>query len=122
MNLKELLPTADQLELTRGIEKNLLERRQKGWIGGAVAISAAVAQVLLVVIEKNYPEKIGGAFRSISQGSRLPVSVPDLIATAVIAIGLAIYFTLRWTSVLAKESKEPFQYTFWIEPFEETSG
>ena len=128
MNLRELFPSGDQLKLLRGIEADLLKRRRKGMIGAIVGIAAAVLQVGLAVTKEGYIENIGtflgkivtGDFKGLIGPNGVPANVA--IGMAVIILGVGIYFTLRWTSILAKESKEPFQYTFWVEPFEQVSG
>jgi tetratricopeptide (TPR) repeat protein len=128
MNLKEILPTADQLKLARGIEANLLQRRRKGLIGGIVGISAAVLQVVLAVAKDGYADHLGQFFKLLFTRHFAAAIGPEglpingVIGMGIIVVGFGVYFTYRWTSLLTKESKEPFQYTFWVDPFEEVSG
>ena len=97
-------------------------------IGAIVGIAAAVLQVVLAVTKDGYIQNIGKLFDKVLSrdftGLIGPNGVPAsaVIGMAVLVVGIGIYFTFRWTSILAKESKEPFQYTFWIEPFKQVSG
>ena len=128
MNFRDILPTADQFKLVRGIEAELLQRRRKGMIGGIVGISAAVLQVVLAVAKGGYAANLGkfltnlgtGKFTELIGEKGLPIN--EAIGMGVIVFGFGVYFTYRWTSVLAKESREPFQYTFWVDRFEEVLG
>jgi tetratricopeptide (TPR) repeat protein len=103
--LTTLIPSAEQLKLVQGIEGQLLRRRRNGALGSGAAIALGVLQLAYAAVQKDLltaqwtPYKIGGL--------------------AALLAGVVIYLLVRRTSLLAKESSEPFRYTFWIEPFEE---
>jgi hypothetical protein len=122
MNAREIVPSSEDLKLVHGIEAELLQRRRKGMLGGIVAIGAAVLQVIVAAVEKDYLGKVGKFFNDLSHWHIDASVLPELLGIGVIVLGIGIYFTYRWTSVLLKESEEPFQYTFWIEPFQLVSG
>ncbi len=123
MKLQDIFPTVDQLKLIKGAEADLLKRRQKGMVGFVVGISAAVGQIVLAAVNHDYAGKIGSALQALFHlRVRALFSNPEAIGLLIIVICFGVWFTLRWTSVLAKESKEPFKYTFWIEPFEQIDG
>ncbi|MGA8028068.1 MAG: hypothetical protein WB992_13070, partial [Bryobacteraceae bacterium] len=123
MQLSDLLPTSEQLGAVQGIEKSLLERRRNGKLwGSALAIATAVLQVgLLLSHWVKLPEAKKGqpldwhAFLAILRG-------PEGIVVCLLLAAAAVYFTFRYTGLLFKESKEPFRYTFCIEPFTRIAG
>lgn len=128
MNPRDLIPTTEQLKLVRGVEADLLQRRRKGALGAVVAIVAAVSQVVLAALQTNYAANLGQAVKALSEKDFSKAFGPDgltgpqVVGIFIIVAGALIYFTYRWTSLLLQESKEPFQYTFWIEPFELVKG
>ncbi len=126
MNPRDLIPKIDQIKFVRGVESDLLQRRRKGMLGAVIAMVAAVSQVALAAQQTNYAQNLGDALTALFKGDFAnvfsSVSGPQLIGILIIVAGTLIYLTYRWTSVLLQESKEPFQYTFWIDPFELVKG
>jgi len=123
MKLQDIFPAADQLKLIKGAESDLLKRRQKGMVGFVVGISAAVIQIGFAAVSSDYARRFGQALQALAHLQlRSLITNPEAIGLLVIVACFGVWFTLRWTSVLAKESKEPFTYTFWIEPFEPIVG
>lgn len=123
MNARDLIPTKDQIEALQGIETEMLQRRRKGMLGFTVGVAGALAQVVLAIAGKeNLITNIGEFFRGLRQFDPEFLRSPQAIGFYVIVIGFGAFFIYRKTSLLAKESKEPFQYTFWIEEFEDASG
>jgi len=123
MGIQDLLPSADQRKRLQDIEANLLRRRNVGTGAGVVAIASASLQVVLALAEKGYLEKIGliiyGLIRlRFDELAKLDISAGQIIGWVVLFAAAGTFFILRWTSLLLKESKEPFNYTFWVKPFE----
>jgi type III secretory pathway component EscV len=129
VKLKELIPTADQLKLVQGIEKQLLQRKSNGIIiSGILALSGAGIQILIDIISNKFHIKdifisIINFFKYlhlVSKGSAAAknyVPVYELAGIFLLAAGIGIYLLFKKTRFLIKESEEPFRYTFWIEPF-----
>ncbi len=109
MKLSDLLPTSEELAGVQGIERKLLRRQQKGMAGAILALAGAVLQVVMLASRP---------WADLAKSLR----VPEWLGFAVIAVGAGIYLTLRYTGFLLKESKQPFHYTFWIEPFKPIEG
>ena len=123
MNVRDLIPTKDQVEALQGIETEMLQRRRRGMLGFMIGVAGALAQVVLAIAEKpNLLTSIGKFFSGLSEFQWSNLLSPQAIGFYVIVLGFGIFFIYRKTSLLAKESKEPFQYTFWIEEFEDANG
>jgi tetratricopeptide (TPR) repeat protein len=122
MNPRDLIPTADQIKAVQGIEADLLQRRRKGKIGLLVGVAGALLQVVIAVAAKeNLITNLGNLLVGLRQFHWSQLAAPQAIGIYAIFLGFGAYFILRRTSFLAKESQEPFQYTFWIEKFEDAS-
>src|SRR6266849_6202983 len=123
MNPRDLIPTADQIKAVQGIEADLIQRRRKGMAGFALGIGGALFQVLMVFWQqKNLITSIGTFLRALRHPSWSQLTQPQSIGFFAIIVGFGAYFIYRRTSFLAKESKAPFQYTFWVEKFEEVGA
>lgn len=116
MRLQDLISITDQLKQVQGVEKQLLQRRRKGVIGGWVALAAVIFNVLAICLS---------ALLKILNKEAISVNdFIEFIKTPYVLIGMSvgilavvIYFFYRWTGFLLKESEAPFRYTFQIMPF-----
>ncbi len=114
MKLSDFLPTSEQLASVQGIERQLIERRQRGTLLGVTfGILTAVVQVLLLVARAVPAQLPPFSWHGIVQA----VLGPEGLVLLTIGFGAAAYFTARFTGVLFKESREVFRYTFYIEAF-----
>ena len=110
MDIKDIIinimKKADTLQ---GVERDLLKRKRVGTIGWLIALAAAIHQVLGIILDAKYLENISKIIKDPAG-----VQLKYLIGLIVLAIGLGLYFTVKRTKILLKESEEPFRYTFWI--------
>lgn len=111
MKITELFPSAEDRKRLQDIESTLLRRRTAGSVAGVLAILSAALQAVFAIAEKGYIDKL----RSVELDRNAAIIWGILIGAAL------IYFLMRRTSVLLKESKDAFRYTFWIEPFAEVA-
>jgi tetratricopeptide (TPR) repeat protein len=125
MKLSELIPTADQLKLVQGVERQLLRRRRAGTLGGVIAIAWAAIQILISVVNKKYLQNIDEFVRNLVSGQwgelvggAQGLSLYELAGILVLTAAIVTYLLLRWTSFLQKEAEGPFRYTFFIDPFQ----
>lgn len=114
MQLSSLFPDKEQINYLANIESTLLTRKKTGKVAGLVALLSAFSQMLILLypylkklLDPSYQVKIGNYLSD-------PMKLIPLIG---LALGLIIYLLLRRTSFLIKETKEPFRYTCWVEPF-----
>jgi hypothetical protein len=127
MTLQDLVPTAS-LELVQGVERQLLQRRRTGAIGGWIALAAALFQILSAAIKSDYLKNLGSFFKNLFTRRFDELLGPDglsiyeLTGMLILLIGFGIYFLFRRTSFLLKESEEAFRYTFWIDRFQAVEG
>ena len=63
MSLRDLLPSGEQWEALKGVEGGLLRRKRVGAGAGVVAIASAALQVVLVLAEEGYAQKLGDLVR-----------------------------------------------------------
>ena len=129
MKLKDLIPTSEQLEFVQGIEKKLLQRKRTGVIvGGVVSIAGGIIQILINTVGgfelSKTVEYLGNfiifiSYVFVGKWDKLKDYQPsyELAGIFILGLGLLVYFLLKRTSFLLKESEEPFRYTFWVEPF-----
>ena len=113
MDLKKISGVIDKLKLVQGIERDLLKYKRKSTIGaifgGIVVIFGFLSQMLkpiLDILDKGIKKEIFEKF-----------SGHILIGTILLIIGFIVFWLSKRTSLLYKESEEPFRYSFWIEPF-----
>lgn len=115
MNIKELLLTPEQIDRIGDLEATLLRRKERGTIAGYLAVAVAVLQVIFLFIEKgDQLLSIGTGLPEISAWFSSPLQI---VFWAVFILSLLAFFLLRFTNAFLRESREPFRYTFWIEPF-----
>lgn len=123
MNLSDIIPTADQIKLAQGIERELLQRRRTGSISGIVAITWAILQILISV-RTHYIKNIGLFIINLFSGQWAKLIGPNSLSIngfaglLVLIIAAGTYFLFRWTNFHLKEAVEPFRYTFWIDQFQ----
>jgi tetratricopeptide (TPR) repeat protein len=114
MKLENIFPAKEQVNDLRNIESALLTRKKNGKIAGWVALLSAFIQMLIIL----YPylqQILDSSYEfQITQYLNDPKKLLPVIG---IGIGTLIYLLLRRTSFLLKETKEPFRYTCWVEPF-----
>lgn len=123
MKIEQLLPSAEDWKRLQDIESILLRRRTASTLAGAIAIVSAALQVVFAIADKGYFDKLLTILGSLitlrfDELARIGLDRKTAITWGVLLIAAIAYFLLRRTSVLLKESKEAFRYTFWIEPFE----
>lgn len=112
MKIDTLLKFKEPFDKFRDIETKLLSRNTKGKIAGWGALLSAVVQVVILLLQEDIIGKLMGLFSEPVQ-INLRIFIPGLLTV----IGLIIYFLIRRTGFLMKETKEPFRYTFWVESF-----
>jgi hypothetical protein len=117
LKLTDILPGNEQLELTKGMEGQLLDRKQAERLSGLIAIAAVIIQVIIAVGNTSYLSDLGSFFINLSELKFDPALLPEFIGILIVAFAVGIYLLLKRTSFLIKESEKPFQYTFSIEPF-----
>ena len=127
MKIGELLPSVEDWKRLQDIESALLRRRTVGRLAGLIALVSAALQVVFTIADKGYFDKLRTIFWSLitlrfEDLASIGLDFKTLITWILLLFAAFVYFLLRRTSVLLKESKEPFRYTFWIEPFEEIKG
>ena len=105
--LGHLLPAEKDQKRLHDIESTLLRRRTTGRVAGVIAATTASLQVVRLIAEGGYVEKLRHIEIDPASGTVLRVTF----------VAMLLYFLLRRTGVLLQESREPFHYTFWIEPF-----
>jgi len=124
---RDLVPSSEVIQSVQGVEADLLRRRRTGAVGGAIAIMAAVAQLLAAAGSREYLGALRDALRSLFSldWTRLAAtsvsSAENLLAvlgTLMVVAGVGVYLLYRWTGVLRREAEEPFRYTFWVERFQ----
>jgi tetratricopeptide (TPR) repeat protein len=127
LKIGELLPSVEDWKRLQDIESALLRRRTVGRLAGLIALVSAALQVVFTIADKGYFDKLRTIFWSLitlrfEDLASIGLDFKTLITWILLLFAAFVYFLLRRTSVLLKESKEPFRYTFWIEPFEEIKG
>jgi tetratricopeptide (TPR) repeat protein len=123
MKLRDILPSSDDLKRMQGVEADLFRRRRTGSVAGVIAILGATAQLVFQIAKSDYFENLLNLIRSAFDSQVAGKIDPSAFIVLVISgIAIVTYFLLRRTSVLFKESREPFRYTFWVEPFTLVEG
>jgi tetratricopeptide (TPR) repeat protein len=121
MNIADVIGFADRLKLVQGVENDLRARRRIGtWAG----LAAIVLQVLVVAVDKNYLEKLGRFLFNLSTRRWADLVSGDqrlhgyeLLAALALIGGTTAFVLVRRTRFLLRDSKEPFRYTFSVDPF-----
>lgn len=122
MNIRDLIPTSDQWKQLQDVESSLLRRKRVGNSAGILAALAGGLQLALVLANKNYLEPVGKILYSLVRFRFDELAFNEIgrnqaIGWIVLFLAAVTYYILRRTNLLLKESKEPFRYTFWIQPF-----
>jgi tetratricopeptide (TPR) repeat protein len=122
LNIRDLIPVGSELKQLRDVESSLLRRKRTGNSAGIVAALAAGLQIALLLSNKNYLDQIGRIVYSLvrfrfREFATLGIGRYQAIGWLVVFLAAVTYLLLRRTTLLLKESKEPFRYTFWIQPF-----
>ncbi len=138
--IKDVLSSIEQLKLIKGIEGNLLKRRRRGLILTSVTILIGIAKVISEITSQNEAVQVyfsrvtdytWNAFQffllyadylfagGINPAANYSIAY-DVLGIYLIILGILIYYLNRYTSLLFKETEDPFQYTFWIDRFVRT--
>lgn len=133
MNLGELisklLPITEQLISPGGVEGKLSQQRFRKKFALIIAFTGFILQFIVGIFNKdsikNFPTYLANFidFANLllrgnwSLALRQYEIVVDLSGIFILFIGLSIYLFFSIRSSLKEYSEEPFQYTFWIEPF-----
>ncbi|MDQ2975589.1 MAG: hypothetical protein M3R69_09300, partial [Acidobacteriota bacterium] len=122
MNIRDLIPSGSQWKQLQDVESSLLRRKHVGNSAGLLAALSGGLQLALVLSTKNYLDAVGNFFYSLvrfrfNELAFLEIGRYQAIGWVVVVSAGVVYYTLRRTNLLMKESKEPFRYTFWIQPF-----
>lgn len=120
MDLANIFTASEQLEFVRGIEGQLIKRK----LGERVSVFGLVAGVMIQVIwmaaNTRFFDEVGKFFINLSWqdplSSLFPI-LPQFVGILIAVVAIVTYLLLKRTSFLIKESEQPFQYTFWLEPF-----
>lgn len=113
MNIRDLVLSKDRLDEAVDLEARLLSRKTNATIIGW--ISAATIFFQLVVVLWNFVLEVGDQSKVIQDYFRNhPVQAVLFIFFVLL---LLFSLLLRYTNIFIKESKSPFKYTFYIEPF-----
>lgn len=121
MKIAEVFGFVDSLKLVQGVENNLRARRRFGtW----AALAAVAMQIVTVAVDKNYFEKLGRFFFNLVNGQWKDIFTGDgrlysyeIVAALMLVGGAAAVVLVRRTRFLLRDSKEPFRYTFSVDPF-----
>ena len=101
----------------RDTEKTLLRRRTASVFALVTAIGLAALEVSYAIVTGS-SKFVSAAYDFIATGRfDSGLNRAQLWGLLVLFLSLSLYFALRWTGVMLTESKAPFRYTFWIEPF-----
>jgi tetratricopeptide (TPR) repeat protein len=112
IKLKKIFGIIDRLKLVQGVERELLKRKRRSTISLLIALAASIQPMLSAIFDKDYLKIL---MEWDFDFSKFPLY--QLLGIGVVVIGLSVALLLKRTSILLKESEEPFQYSFWIEPF-----
>ncbi len=112
MKIDTLLKFKEPFDKFRDVESKLLSRNAKGKIAGWGALLSAMVQAIILLSQDDMLKQIIGLFTQ-----PLEMNLKVFIPTLFIIAGLLVYFLVKRTSFLLKETKEPFRYTFWVDPF-----
>jgi len=124
VKIEQWLPSVEDWKRLKDIESTLLLRRTAGTLAGVVALISAVLQVVFVIADKGYFGTLLKILQSLitlrfDELATIGLDRKTAITWGVLLVAVLVYFLLRRTSVLLRESKEAFRYTFWIEPFDQ---
>jgi hypothetical protein len=109
MKIKDIFPSEEQIHQFQSIESTLLKRRAKGKIAGWGALFSALIQII-ILLQGDFLDKI----KNLTSLQEL-ISNKGFLPTIFMVTGILFYLLYRRTSILLKETNEPFRYTFFVE-------
>ena len=122
LSVSDLLSVASKVRLVQGVESDLRDRRRAGL---NTIVGTAIFQVVLAVSKDDYLSKLGYFLANLVTLNwtalfRGPEGLDGyaVIGVLILVAGSGTFFLLRSTRLLLRESEEPFQYTFSVDPFE----
>lgn len=121
LKLQDLLLPGEQMTRVKDAAAVLARRRVVGSAAGLVALISAVTQVAFT-FKADYANKLGQAIYDLvhlrfDDLARMQLDAPVVWGWLALTLSLTVYFAARWTGVLLSESREPFRYTFAVQPF-----
>jgi hypothetical protein len=111
--LPTIVPPADVLGQTSGIEEALRPGKRLGTIGW-IAFFVSLIQVSILVFTSGWWDAI-----STSNWSEVQNKWPFIVSTLVLIVSVVL---TTWTRFWIKESRRPFRYTYSIDEFEPSDG
>lgn len=114
MKIGEIFPSKEEVDQIKNVELLLLSRKNKGKIAGWTSLFAALAQLGYILWP--YINKLG-TYNTKEYFETYFKDPWKVILFLVLVSALLIYLLLRRTSILIRETKEPFRYTFTVQPF-----
>ena len=115
MKLTDFIPGKETLEGFQGIEKQLQSRRYTGKWSLLVAVAAGVVQIVLAYPLKWQTLSFPASFTW--KDVRPFLTSESVILPCLAIVAACIWVAARYTSILFKQSNEPFRYTFSISKF-----
>jgi hypothetical protein len=121
MNI-DFFPKDEQIQKFKDLESVLLTRRKNGKVAGNLAMVSFIVQALIIglpLMTKIIPFIEDGLFNRYGEYLRdFRIFIPLFVGIFF----FAIYFLFRRTSILLRETSEPFRYTFFVEPFKQVEN
>jgi hypothetical protein len=129
MFLIDLLKQDHSLEILQGVEKRLLKGRRQQKISGFLLVATLLIQLVVLVsterldILSNFPSYVSSTFQFIKglftdwkalQAYTIP---PEVLLFYFFFTFLLILLFVIVKNQFIKLSEDPFQYTFWVQPF-----
>ncbi|NOU19783.1 MAG: hypothetical protein HOO91_19680 [Bacteroidales bacterium] len=116
MEIGNIFPSKEQITKLKDIESVLLSRKANGKVAGWIAILSALVQFSIILWP--FYKRI---FDSISdkEFSSYFRDIKTFLPLCIFITCILIYLLLRRTSILLKETKEPFRYTLTVKPFQQ---
>lgn len=111
--LPTIVPPADVLGQTSGIEEALRPGKRLGTIGW-IAFFVSLIQVSILVFTSGWWDAI-----STSNWSEVQNKWPFIVSTLVLIVSVVL---TTWTRFWIRESRRPFRYTYSIDEFEPSDG
>ncbi len=129
MFLIDLLKQGHSLEILQGVEKKLLKGRRQQKISGFLLVATLLIQLVVLAttdrfdILSNFPSYVSSFFKFIrdlfTNWEALPTYTipPEVLLFYGLFIFLLILFFFIVKNQFIRLSEDPFQYTFWVNPF-----
>jgi tetratricopeptide (TPR) repeat protein len=116
MEIGNIFPSKEQITKLKDIESVLLSRKANGKVAGWIAMLSALVQFSIILWP--FFKLIFGSI-SDKEFSLYFRDIKTFLPLCIFITCISIYLLLRRTSILLKETKEPFRYTLTVKPFQQ---